>query len=100
MTTRSSSHVPLAQLPVEALGLFLIYGSAALARYRSQPPTPDEIAADLEEVWSSNGLSKSDLSDPYRLVRLLEEHFAPSAAHATGRASGRCNRRRSQKASR
>jgi hypothetical protein len=79
---------PFTQLPVEARALFFIYASAALARYRSQPPTPDELAADLEAVWNTNRLSKSDLSDPNRLVRLLEEYFAPSASAAIGKDAG------------
>jgi hypothetical protein len=87
-----SLHMPFAQLPVEARALFFISASAALARYRSQPPTPSELEADLEAVWNTNRLSKGDLSDPNRLVRLLEEYFTPSASAAIGRDAGQRNR--------
>ncbi len=101
MQNKTSSHVPFAQLPVEARALFFIYASAALARYRSQPPTTRELAPELEVAWNSNQLRQSDLSDPNRMTHLLEQHFAPTASGLTGRAHASLrSRRRGRKASR
>lgn len=72
------SYLPFEQLPSEARGLLLIFASAALARYQSHPPKPSELTNSLEAVWNSRRLTRKDLSDPYRMTRLLEEHFAPS----------------------
>src|SRR5277367_6042507 len=72
------SPLPFEQLPIQARTLFFIYASAALARYESQPPTPRELAMELETVWNTNRLCRSDLSDPSRWTHLLEQHFAPS----------------------
>jgi len=95
-----TSHVPFAQLPVEARALFFIYASAALARYRSQPPTT-RVAPELEVAWNINQLSQSDLSDPNRMTHLLEQHFAPTGSGLTGIADASLrSRRRGRKASR
>ena len=85
---KTSSHVPFAQLPVEARYLFFIYASAALARYRSEPPTTCELAPELQAAWNRNQFNKSDLFDPDRLTQLLDEYFAPPASNVTGRAAG------------
>ena len=73
---KTSLHVPFAQLSVEARVLFAIYASAAWARYRSTPPAMSTLAAELDAVWKTNGLTLRDLSDPYRMTALLEIHFA------------------------
>jgi hypothetical protein len=78
MISSLSSQPPFEQLPIEARMLFFVYASAALAKYQSQPPTPRELATELETVWNTNRLCLSDLSDPSRLTHLLEQHFAPS----------------------
>jgi hypothetical protein len=67
-----------AQLPHEARALFFIYASAALARYQSHPPKRSELAQELETVWDTHRLTSQDLSDPYRMTRLLQQHFATS----------------------
>lgn len=100
MQNKTSSHVPFAQLPVEARALFFIYASAALAHYRCQPPTTRELAPELEVAWNANQLTKSDLADPNRMTQLLEEYFATPASNVTGRAVGQRSRRRGRKASR
>jgi hypothetical protein len=78
MNNSYSSHVPFAELPVEARVLFFIYGSAATARFGIHPPTPAELAPQLESVW--NKLCDEDLSDPDRLTALLREILAPATA--------------------
>jgi hypothetical protein len=85
MKTKSSPFSPdssFAQLPSEARALFFIYASAALARYQSYPPTRSELAQELETVWDTHRLTRQDLSDPRRMTRLLEQHFAPSISHS------------------
>jgi hypothetical protein len=82
MKTTSSPFSPdssFAQLPSEARTLFFIYASAALARYQSHPPTRSELAQELENVWDTHRLTRQDFSDPHRMTRLLQKHFAPSA---------------------
>jgi hypothetical protein len=79
MKTTSSPDLSFAQLPSEARALFFIYASAALARYQSHPPRRSELASELENVWDRHRLTRQDLSDPHRMTRLLEQHFAPSA---------------------
>ena len=76
MKNASISHVPFAQLPIEARVLISIYASAALARYCSTPPAMSTLVAELDAVWTANNLTLRDLSDPYRMTALLESHFA------------------------
>jgi hypothetical protein len=75
MKNASASHVPFAQLPIEARVLFAIYASAALARYCSTPLAMFTLAAELDAVWNANRLILCDLSDPCRMTALLESHF-------------------------
>lgn len=90
------SHMSFAQLPVEARTLFFIYASAVLARFGSQPPTRRGLAADIETVWNTNRLSKCDLSDPDRMTRLLEQHFAPSVFNTAEKHANRCRAKESK----
>lgn len=96
MQNKTSSHLPFTQLPVEARVLFFIYASAALARYRYQPPTMHELAPELEAAWTKNWLHKSDLSDPDRMTCLLEQHFAPSAPSTAKKRTSRCHAQESK----
>jgi len=81
-----------------------MFALAALARYRSEPPTPRGLAAELETAWNTNRLCEIDLSDPDRMTQLLEEYFSPSSSNVSGSVAGRrgrvCNRLHSQKVSR
>jgi hypothetical protein len=79
MKTIPLPDLSFAQLPSEARAMFFIYASAALARYQSHPPTRSELAQELEIVWDTHRLTRQDLSDPRRMTRLLEQHFASSA---------------------
>ena len=76
MTNVPVSHVPFADLRIEARALFFLYAAAALARSFSTPPAMSKLAANLEAVWTANKLTLRDLSDPYRMTALLELHFA------------------------
>lgn len=96
MMNTTPPHLPFELLPIQARILFFIYASAALARYRSQPPTPSGLASELELAWNRNGLCESDLSDPSRMTRLLEQHFAPLASN-TGQARTNCCRAKEAK---
>jgi hypothetical protein len=91
------SHTPFAELSVEARVLFFIYASAAVARFGVYPPTPTQLAPQLEAISNEHKLCDEDLSDPDRLTVLLEEHLLPTAAKFTDQASAshiRCRRRR------
>ena len=75
MKTTSITHVPFAQLPVEARFLFFIYSLGAMGHYHSYPPTPSEIGDHLALIWEEEELTASDLSDPHRMRSLLKKHF-------------------------
>jgi hypothetical protein len=100
MQNKTSPHVPFAQLPVEARFAFFFNALAAVARYRSLPPTVEELAPELEVAWNRNQLRQSDLSDPDRMTQLLEKYFSTTASNVTRRAVGQRSRRRGRKASR
>jgi hypothetical protein len=76
MITSSISHVPFAELPVEAHALFFIYALAAVARYVAQPPRRSELMPLLETIWNGNRLRFKDLSNPFRMTALLETELA------------------------
>jgi len=71
------SHIPFAELPVEARALFFINALAAMARYGPQRPERSELAAVLETIWNGNRLSLKDLSDPFCMTALLKSKLAP-----------------------
>lgn len=79
MQNSLSQHVSFRQLSLEARALFFIYAAAAFARYHSHPPSPSELRSSLEAIWDANGLAYEYLSDPFRMTRLLEQHFTTSA---------------------
>lgn len=85
MKNISTFHVPFAHLPAEARVLFLIYASAALARYCSQPPGKSTLTAELDAVWNANRLTLDNLSDPHRMTAVLKEHFAALMARGTNK---------------
>ena len=70
------SHIPFAELPVEARALFSIYAIAALARYGTQRPVRSELTQLLEFIWDRNRLCPSDISDPHRMTALLKSELA------------------------
>jgi hypothetical protein len=76
MNTISLSHIPFAELPVEARALFSIIALAAVARYGVQRPEPAELIPVLETIWNENRLRLKDFSDPFRMTALLETEFA------------------------
>jgi hypothetical protein len=71
------SHVPFAELTVEARALLFINALAAVARYGAQPPKQSELTPVLETIWNGNRLSLKDLSDPFRMTALLKSELAP-----------------------
>jgi len=83
MKKASISHVPFAQLPIEARVLFSIYASAALAKYCSRPLTLATLGVELDAVWDANRLTLRDLSNPDRMTELLESQFAVWIARGT-----------------
>jgi hypothetical protein len=73
-------HTPFAELPVEARALFFIYALGASARFGVHPPTPAELAPQLETIWNEHKLCNADLADPDRITALLEENLTPVTA--------------------
>jgi hypothetical protein len=80
MSSLSHSHTPFSELPTESRALFFIFALAATARFSVHPPTPAELAPQLETVWSGHKLRDEDLADPYRMTALLEETLTPVTA--------------------
>jgi hypothetical protein len=76
MTNKSLSHVPFAELPVEARVLFFIIALPAVARFGVKPPKQSELNPMLETIWNKNRLCLKDLSDPFRMTALLKKEFA------------------------
>ncbi len=76
MTISSLSHVPFAELPVEARALFFIIALPAVARFGVKPPKQSELNPLLETIWNGNRLCLKDLSDPFRMSALLEKELA------------------------
>jgi len=77
MNNSLQPHTSFAELPIEARVLFFIYASAAIARFGVYPPTPTQLAPQLEAIWNEHKLRNEDLSDPGRLTVLLEKHLVP-----------------------
>jgi len=75
MITSPISHVPFAELPVEARALFSINALAAAVRYGAQPLQQSELTPVLEAIWNGNRLGVKDLSNPFRMTALLEKEF-------------------------
>jgi hypothetical protein len=80
MNNLSHSHTPFFELPTESRVLFFIFALAASARFGAHPPTPAELAPQLEAIWNGHKLCDEDLSDPDRLTALLKEILAPATA--------------------
>jgi hypothetical protein len=76
MNSISLSHVPFAELPVEARALIFIHALAAVARYGAQRPEQSELTPVLETIWNGNRLRLKDLSDPFRMTALLKTELA------------------------
>jgi hypothetical protein len=76
MISLSSSHLPYAELPVEARALIFINALSAVARYGSQRPEQSELTRMLETIWNRNRLRLKDLSDPFRMTALLKAELA------------------------
>jgi hypothetical protein len=76
MITSFISHVPFAELPVEARALLFINALAAVARFGVQPPKRSELTPVLETIWNGNRLCLKDLSDPFRMTALLKAELA------------------------
>jgi len=76
MTTQSFSHVPFAELPVEARVLFFIIALPAVARFGVKPPKQSELNPLLETIWNRNRLCPKDFSDPSRMSALLKKELA------------------------
>jgi hypothetical protein len=76
MINKSISHLPFAELPVEARVLFFIIALPAVARFGVKPPKQSELTPVLETIWNRNRLSRNDLSDPFRMTALLEKELA------------------------
>lgn len=72
MSNLSQSHTPFSELPTQSRVLFFIYASAAIARFGAHPPTPTQLAPQLEAIWNEHQLCDGDLSDPDRLTVLQE----------------------------
>jgi hypothetical protein len=72
MQNLSSSHVPFAELPIQARILFFLNAVAVLARYGLPRPKQSELAPWLEMIWNSNRLLTDDLSDPHSMTALLK----------------------------
>lgn len=80
MSDISQSHIPFSELPTQSRVLFFIYASAAIARFGVHPPTPTQLAPQLEAIWNEHKLCHEDLADPGRLTLLLKKHLVPVTA--------------------
>ena len=76
MITSPTSHVPFAELPVEARALFSIIAMASLVRFGAPRPDRSEMNLVLETIWNANRLRLKDLSDPFRMTTLLTTELA------------------------
>jgi hypothetical protein len=82
MINLSHSHTSFFELPTESRVLFFIYASAATARFSIHPPTPAELAPQLETIWNEHKLHDEDLADPDRLTALLKKRLVlPTAGN-------------------
>jgi hypothetical protein len=75
MVIKSMSHVPFAELPVEARALFSIIAVATLGRFQTHQPDRSEHNPSLETIWNENRLSLKDLSEPFRMTALLKKEL-------------------------
>jgi hypothetical protein len=84
MISSPISHVPFAELPLQARALFSIIALAAAVRYGAQPLQQSELTPVLEAIWNGNRLGVKDLSDPFRMTALLKTELASvlPAGHA------------------
>jgi hypothetical protein len=79
MYTSTSPRIPFAELPSEARALFYIFASGAAAKFLGRSPAKSALVAMLSHVWDEERLTKSDLADPFRMTRLLEQYFDPTS---------------------
>lgn len=80
MNNLSQSHTPFSELPIQSRVLLFIFASAAIARFGVYPPTPTQLAPQLEAIWNEHRLCHEDLADPDRLTILLKKHLVPVTA--------------------
>ena len=80
MNTISLSHVPFAELPIEARTLLSIIAMSSLVRFEAPRPNRAEMNPMLETIWNRNRLSLKDLSDPFLMTALLKLELAPVAS--------------------
>jgi hypothetical protein len=76
MTSKSLSHVPFAEFPVEARVLFFIIALPDAARFGVKPPKQPELNPVLETIWNRNRLFLKNLSDPFRMTAVPEKELA------------------------
>ena len=94
MNNSLQPHTPFAELPVQARVLFYIFASTAVVRFGTPPPTPADLAPQLEAVWNRHKLRQEDLRDPDRLTALLEKELASTTDGDPTSPPTRCRRAR------
>ena len=94
MNNSRRSHIPFAELPIEARVLFFLFASTAVVRFGTPPPTPADLAPQLEIVWNRHKLCDEDLRDPDRLTALLEKELASTTLGDPTPPPTRCRRTR------
>ena len=72
MDTKGNTHIPFAQLPLEACALFYFQSLLAVEYHLDVPHTSAEIFSDLERIWNAEKLTVEDLRDWDRLSDLLK----------------------------
>jgi hypothetical protein len=64
--------------------MFYIFASGAAAKFLNRPPAKSALVAMLSRVWDGERLAKSDLADPVRMTRILEQYFDPMSTTCKG----------------
>ena len=72
MLISRTSHVPFAELPVEARALLFIIAQAAAPRFVAQPPKRSELTPILAIMWNRKRLCLNDLANPFRMTASLQ----------------------------
>jgi len=68
-----SSHIPFAQLPVEARVLFSIL---LMTIYGPERPPAEKVLADLEMIWDNEQLALGDFMKPGRIEDVFGKYAA------------------------
>jgi hypothetical protein len=76
MPTSRTSHVPFAELPVEARALLFIIAQAAAPHFLAQPPERSVLTPTLEIIWDRNLLCLNDFADPFHMTALLKTELS------------------------